>query len=161
MIFITGDLHGSLDISKFSERNFQMQNQLSREDFMIICGDFGLIWEDCEEERNWLKWLEDRPWTTLWIDGNHENFDRLKSFSIEKWNGGLIQKITPHIFHLCRGQVFQIEGYRIFAMGGGASSKIVMGDRIERIFNPKEAADYTRRIDEIIEKKNIIEDYLR
>ena len=49
----------------------------------------------------------------------------------------------------------------IFAMGGGASSKIVMGDRIERIFNPKEAADYTRRIDEIIEKKNIIEDYLR
>ena len=98
-----------------------MQNQLSREDFMIICGDFGLIWEDCEEERNWLKWLEDRPWTTLWIDGNHENFDRLKSFSIEKWNGGLIQKITPHIFHLCRGQVFQIEGYRIFAMGGGES----------------------------------------
>ena len=83
-----------------------MQNQLSREDFMIICGDFGLIWEDCEEERNWLKWLEDRPWTTLWIDGNHENFDRLKSFSTEKWNGGLIQKITPHIFHLCRGQVF-------------------------------------------------------
>lgn len=121
MIFITGDLHGSLDISKFSERNFQMQNQLSREDFMIICGDFGLIWEDCEEERNWLKWLEDRPWTTLWIDGNHENFDRLKSFSTEKWNGGLIQKITPHIFHLCRGQVFQIEGYRIFAMGGAES----------------------------------------
>lgn len=76
-----------------------MQNQLSREDFMIICGDFGLIWKDCEEERNWLKWLEDRPWTTLWIDGNHENFDRLKSFSTEKWNGGLIQKITPHIFH--------------------------------------------------------------
>lgn len=48
----------------------------------------------------------------------------------------------------------------IIAMGGGASSKIVMGDRIERIFNPKDAADYINRIDEIKAKKNIILDYL-
>ena len=48
----------------------------------------------------------------------------------------------------------------IIAMGGGASSKIVMGDRIERIFNLKDAVDYINRIDEIKEKKNIILDYL-
>ena len=96
-----------LTFQNFPKGIFQMQNQLSREDFMIICGDFGLIWEDCEEERNWLKWLEDRPWTTLWIDGNHENFDRLKSFSIEKWNGGLIQKITPIFFIYAVGKCFK------------------------------------------------------
>lgn len=41
----------------------------------------------------------------------------------------------------------------ILAMGGGASTKMVRGDRIERVFNPKEAGDYINRIDEIIEKK--------
>ena len=98
-----------------------MQPQLSREDFVIICGDFGLVWQDCAEERRWLNWLEEKPWTTLWVDGNHENFDRLHTYPATEWHGGKIQKITPHIFHLCRGQVFQLENRRIFTMGGAES----------------------------------------
>ena len=49
----------------------------------------------------------------------------------------------------------------ILAMGGGASTKMVKGDRIERVFNPKEAADYINRIDEIIEKKKTALEFLR
>lgn len=49
----------------------------------------------------------------------------------------------------------------ILAMGGGASTKMVRGDRIERVFNPKEAADYINRIDEIIEKKKNALEFLR
>ena len=49
----------------------------------------------------------------------------------------------------------------ILAMGGGASTKMVKGDRIERVFNPKEAADYIQRIDEIIEKKRRALEFLR
>jgi len=49
----------------------------------------------------------------------------------------------------------------ILAMGGGASTKMVKGDRIERVFNPKEAADYINRIDEIIEKKKNALEFLR
>ncbi len=41
----------------------------------------------------------------------------------------------------------------VLAFGAGASTKLVKGDRIERVFNPKEAADYTNRIDEITERK--------
>ncbi|MFQ9436247.1 MAG: metallophosphoesterase [Ruminococcus callidus] len=62
-----------------------------------------------------------KPWTTLWVDGNHENFDRLHTYPATEWHGGKIQKITPHIFHLCRGQVFQLENRRIFTMGGAES----------------------------------------
>ena len=51
MIFVTGDIHGSRDIQKLSASNFPMQPQLSREDFVIICGDFGLVWQDCAEDR--------------------------------------------------------------------------------------------------------------
>ncbi len=49
----------------------------------------------------------------------------------------------------------------ILAMGGGASTKMVKGDRIERVFNPKEASDYINRIDEIIEKKKAALEFLR
>lgn len=78
MIFITGDLHGDHDIHKFSTSVFKLQKELTRSDYMIICGDFGLIWANTSAERYWLKWLDSKPWTTLWIDGNHENFDLLK-----------------------------------------------------------------------------------
>ena len=121
MIFVTGDIHGSRDIQKLSASNFSMQPQLSREDFVIICGDFGLVWQDCAEERRWLNWLEEKPWTTLWVDGNHENFDRLHTYPATEWHGGKIQKIMPHVFHLCRGQIFQLENRRIFTMGGAES----------------------------------------
>ncbi len=56
--------------------------------------------------------------------------------------------------HECFYNIYIMEEvHTVLAMGGGASTKMVYGDRIERIFNPKEAADYTNRIDEIIEKK--------
>lgn len=121
MIFITGDIHGGLDIKKLSAKNFTMQSELSRADYLIICGDFGLRWDDSKEERYWLKWLDEKPWTTLWIDGNHENFDMLKKYPVEEWNGGNVQKITDNIIHLCRGNVFKLCGKKIFAFGGAES----------------------------------------
>ena len=102
MIFITGDLHGHHDIHKFSTDRFTIQKELTRSDYVIICGDFELRWCDSAEERYWLKWLDKKPWTTLWIDGNHENFDMLKDYPVEEWKGGKIRKITDNIFHLCR-----------------------------------------------------------
>ena len=41
----------------------------------------------------------------------------------------------------------------VFALGGGAVTKIVMGDRIERVFNFKNADEYIKRFDEIIDRK--------
>lgn len=53
------------------------------------------------------------------------------------------------------------EIHTILAMGAGASTKTVKGSRIERVFNPKEAGDYTMRIDEVIEKKKNIKELLK
>lgn len=121
MIFITGDIHGDYDIRKFKTDTFPIQKDLSRSDYMIICGDFGLVWDNSAEEKYWRKWLDEKPWTTLWIDGNHENFELLKEYPTEDWHGGKIQKITDNIFHLCRGYVFEIDGRKIFAFGGAES----------------------------------------
>lgn len=53
------------------------------------------------------------------------------------------------------------EAQTIIALGGGGSSKIVLGDRIERVVNFKEPYEYIRRFDEIIKKKDEIADYFR
>lgn len=74
MIYVAGDCHA--DWSKFSTNCFPEQKEMTRDDFVIVCGDFG-IWHDDRTERYWLKWLEEKSFTILFVDGNHENFDRL------------------------------------------------------------------------------------
>ena len=71
-IYVTGDIHSEPD--RFSMENFPEQKELTRDDYMIICGDFGLVWaEDKESKREtwWHDWLEDKNYTTLFVDGNH------------------------------------------------------------------------------------------
>lgn len=121
MIYITGDIHGDYDIRKLSSSRFHEQKKLTRSDYLIICGDFGLIWDGSKHEKYWRRWLERKPWTTLWIDGNHENFDMLEQYPVEEWHGGNIQKISEHVYHLCRGNMFDIDGLKIFAFGGASS----------------------------------------
>lgn len=48
------------------------------------------------------------------------------------------------------------EKQTIIALGGGGSSKIILGDRIERVFNFKDPLEYIRRFSEIISKKDEI-----
>lgn len=108
MIFITGDTHGDWK-NRFKPECFPIGQSLNRSDYVIVCGDFG-YWHDTDIERNNLDWLESQPWTTLFVDGNHSNFDRLKKLPIEEWNDGKVHKIRPHIIHLMRGQVFTIDG---------------------------------------------------
>ncbi len=122
MIYVTGDTHGSIDIRKLLDN--QVTKQMTEKDYLIICGDFGLIWNYKREdgkERKWLKWLGKRPWTTLFADGNHECFPRLNAFPVREWNGGKVHEIRPKILHLMRGEVFDIEGNIIYVMGGAAS----------------------------------------
>lgn len=56
--------------------------------------------------------------------------------------------------HECLYNIYIMEEVQsVFALGGGASTKIVKNGEISRIYNPKDAADYIKRIDEILEKK--------
>lgn len=121
MIFITGDIHGGIDIAKLNSDNFPDGKSLTKSDFVIIAGDFGLVWDGSNEEKYWLNWLRQKNFTTLFVDGNHENFYRLKTFPIQKWNGGNIHIINDSVYHLMRGQVFVLEGMKFFTFGGASS----------------------------------------
>ena len=59
--------------------------------------------------------------------------------------------------HECLYNIYIMEEVQtIFALGAGASTKIVDGSKIDRIFNVKEVSEYIKRIDEMIERKNIL-----
>ena len=125
MIYITGDTHGDW-IGRLNIHAFPEQQEMTKDDIIIICGDFG-IWHDTKEERYNLDWLENKPFTTLFIDGNHENMDRLYSMPVSKWHGGNVHFIRPSVIHLMRGQVFYIDGKTFWTFGGASSHDIKDG----------------------------------
>jgi len=125
MIYITGDCHGNFE--RFNTSIFPEQNEMTKEDYVIICGDFGGVWNKDEEskmETMVLDWLDCKSFTTLFVDGNHENFDRLYEYPLEEWNGGKIHRIRPSVIHLMRGQIYELEGKKIFTFGGASSHDI-------------------------------------
>lgn len=120
-IFVTGDTHGSLDIHKLNMSRFPEQKNLTKQDYVIVCGDFGLVWNNGEKELFWRNWLQERNFTALFIDGNHENFDLLKTFPVRTWKGGKVRFINDSIIHLMRGQVYTIHEKKFYTMGGANS----------------------------------------
>ena len=131
VIYITGDCHA--DFHRFNKENFPEQKEMNKDDYVIICGDFGGVWAKDEEsaaERWWMDWMEELPFTTLFVDGNHENFDRLNAYPVEEWHAGKVHKIRPSVIHLMRGQVYELQG-KIFFTFGGAQSHDISGGILE------------------------------
>lgn len=123
-IFVCGDLHGSIDMSKLTTSYWDTQKELTKEDYLIIAGDFGLIWsvKPEKEEDYWIKNLSSRKFTTLFVDGNHENFDRLGALPEVDMLGGKVGKVNDSIYHLKRGYVYTIEGKKFWCFGGAMST---------------------------------------
>lgn len=123
-VYITGDIHGGLDITKLNSKNFPQGKTLTKDDYVIICGDFGLIFsnEQSAEEKYWLDWLNNKKWTTLFIDGNHDNIDKIRNdYPDCKFLGAKCQRIKKSIYHIERGEILSIDNKKIWCMGGAFS----------------------------------------
>ncbi len=125
MIVVTGDTPG--EEGRFRYLDSPLEKNLGEDDKLIICGDFGYLSDDSYPERMFLRFMAEKPYQILWVDGNHENFDLLSEYPVEEWCGGKVHVIRrdksgkPKIIHLMRGQVFEIEGKKIFTFGGAYS----------------------------------------
>ena len=116
MIYVTGDTHG--DISWFKNSKLK---KLGEKDTLIVCGDFGFLWNGSEQEKKNLETLKSKKYTICFVDGAHENFDMLNAYTPYRWKGGNAHKIADNIFHLMRGEVFTLENKTFFVIGGGES----------------------------------------
>ncbi len=123
MIYFTGDIHG--DAERVSKSALSM---MKPGDTLIICGDFGFIWDNAKPERTTLRSLSRRRYNICFVDGTHENFDLLNSYPVTEWNGGKVHKIARNIYHLMRGQLYTIEGKTIFTMGGGEDPEMELDE---------------------------------
>lgn len=121
-IFITGDTHCDYDWHKLNTTNFPEQKNLTKDDYVIITGDFGGVWGQDRTDKYIIKTYEKRHFTTLFVDGNHENHDALDQYPVEEWHGGKIHRISNTVIHLMRGQVYEIGGKTFFTMGGAQST---------------------------------------
>lgn len=146
MIFVTGDTHR--EFSRFCRKAFPIQDELTKNDYVIITGDFCGVWDpigETDEERIRLDWLDKLPFTTLFVDGNHENFDRLAQYPEMEWCGGRIHQIRPSVLHLERGYVFNLEGQKVFTFGGAESTDVEGG-----ILDPADP-EYANKLHEVIQ----------
>ena len=142
MIFATGDTHS--DFHRFSTKNFPEQKQMTRDDIVLIAGDFGGIWTPAEphpliaecnrinqlDTENYnLDWLSSKTPTFCYVLGNHENWNRYDSdeFPVVDFYGGKAHKIRENVFHLMSGYVFNFNGYKVYAFGGASSHDIIEG----------------------------------
>lgn len=119
MIYVTGDMHGL--VSRFDDPRLK---KLKAGDTLLICGDFGFLWDGSKEEVKTITKLSKKKYNICFVDGTHENFEMLANMKVRKWNGGKVHHVASNIYHLMRGQVFKIEDQVIFTMGGGESPDI-------------------------------------
>lgn len=149
MIYITGDMHGA------EERLYDREwRKLKKGDILIVCGDFGYLWAGGKAEREVIKYLGSRKFTIAFVDGTHDNLDKINACRTTYWKGGMVHRINGNLLHLMRGQVFDIDGTKIFTFGGGESLDKDM--RIqnnlwwrEEMPSPLEMTDAARRLDSL------------
>ena len=166
-IYLTGDTHRKLDISKVI--TFAKTEGLTKEDYLIVLGDFGALWESyslgcpdiAETDKEVIDFYESLPFTTLFVDGNHENHNALDRYDVEEWNGGKIHRLSKTVIHLMRGQVYSINNIKFFTFGGARS--IDKAYRVENISWWEREIPSTQEFDEGIknlEKNNFAVDYV-
>ena len=119
MICVIGDTHG--DYTRFSHKKIKA---LGKDDFLIICGDFGFVWDGSDKENAILKKIGAKKYTTLFLTGSHDNYDLLEKYPEEPFMGGRAKNISGRLYMLVSGGVFFIDGKTVFAFGGGQAAEI-------------------------------------
>jgi hypothetical protein len=126
-VFLCGDVHGV--ITCWSSSKWPEGRTLNKNDVLIQLGDFGILWslshESKSNEKYWMGWLGEKPWTTLVVPGNHDNHDTIEDLPIsEKWGGkvrcyqisyGKSEK-TETVYFAVPGEIYTINDKKFLAI---------------------------------------------
>lgn len=133
--FVTGDTHGGADFGKLLPDAFPEGQALTKDDVVIVAGDFGYRDDgDAAQDAAWRE-MASMPWTTAFVDGNHEWFGWLHGLPVTEWHGGRVQVAKDGVIHLMRGEAYDIAGRTVFTLGGALSWSF---GRMPSLWNPGE-----------------------
>lgn len=119
MIYLAADIHGHLRLDFLKEELDKIN--LKEDDYLIVLGDIGIFWKPTNKDVE--KFYNNLVCKTLFIDGNHENFDELYEKEEVEMFGSVVRKISEKIFHLQRGRKYIIDNKTFFCFGGGYSPR--------------------------------------
>jgi hypothetical protein len=125
-ILLSGDLHGTHDVTRISKRSLRKRGISPEEiSYLIVLGDWGVIWNDdrssLAEETYLKRWYDSMPWETLVLLGNHEGYDRIETLPWTERHGGQVRQASKRSFILRTGDIYTIGGLKFFIFGGAAS----------------------------------------
>ena len=122
-IYITGDKHGDLR----SLVEFSQQNNLNKDDIIIILGDAGINYLPNNDLRCFLAkefYNKNITCTLILVHGNHEDNPEYMQDMLEKeWRGGTVfyEEEFPNILYLKDGEIYELNGKKVIALGGAYS----------------------------------------
>lgn len=114
-IYLTGDVHGSDAIERLEKFSLQ-HKELNKEDYVIVLGDF---LGTSDNYNDIISRINKLNYTTLFIDGDCENYDYLKSLPSSDFKCGKAESLSENLIHLKRGEVYIFDDIKIFTFGGG------------------------------------------
>jgi len=120
MVYITGDIHGSLEpirelFDKFAPLKY---------DIIVLLGDVGVNYWGTLKDIELKHEMNSLGATFFCIHGNHENRPQnIASYREKDWNGGrvLYEEDFPNILFPTDGDIFTLEGRQCLVIGGAYS----------------------------------------
>ena len=120
MVYITGDIHGSLEpIYDLFDRFSPSEN-----DIVVILGDVGINYTGTLQDIGMKRAMSRLRSTFFCIHGNHENRPQnIASYKEKEWNGGRVmyEDDFPSILFPIDGEIFELEGKKCIVIGGAYS----------------------------------------
>ena len=157
-VYVCGDTHQQIDHYKLSTKNWPEQKKLTKNDLVIILGDFGGFFGSVldKESKYWLDWYTDKQYQACFIDGNHEAFPMFMNSRKILFHEAVARvcwetRQGNKLLYLPRGEIYRFNDSRVFVCGGADS--VDRGHRMEGVsWWPEErlsSADIERSIDHL------------
>ena len=123
-IYVIGDIHGDYNLLDARFGEFKTSATVEKTDVLFVAGDAGFInsYETSESKQKRIKHLNTLPFIIIVVLGNHENYDVIESLPEETiFNGKCYKEDDVDVYYAKNGQIFDIDGTKIFTFNGGLS----------------------------------------
>jgi DNA repair exonuclease SbcCD nuclease subunit len=131
MLYFRGDIHGEV-IGNFGLKRHPWMRDLTEDDYLIILGDCGVPWNKytIKQDIYKLNWLNNQKYKTIFITGNHDNYDEIEAMPQINFFGGIARKVVykgytfDNIVYIDKPTVINIENKKMLIIPGADSHDI-------------------------------------